>query len=1024
MDRRLISTLVIILFLIPVFSIIFTTQPVAAQETGPKTDTINFKRFTTDQVKDALDTGQIDVYLFGVPSDLAQEMQSDPNVVIYTAAAGLVDYILNPAPVYIANYTGVYTKEEVAEMEGVPPAAITYYEVSEEGNWTYAEFGAHPDHGLNPFAFRKVRFAINYAFDREKIVESIYKGFAVPMYTFLSQYDPDFAVIADIVAKYRFSYDLDLAESMITDVLLAVGAERIGTYWYYNGQKITLKFIIRTEDERKQVGDLLATNLVRLGFDVQRLYLTFWDAIMRVYFTDPKDFEWHIYTEGWGKGGIDRYDYGTINQFGAPWYTWLPGWGESDYWNYRNSTIDEVCMKIYFGEFNSEEERNELYRRGTEMIIQEAVRIWVVTRLEVTPTRTTVKGVTLDLGAGLRGIWNLREMYAEDHPSTLNVGHLWVYTSRSVWNPYGGFSDVYSVDIERGTVDPFMWVHPFNGEPIPFRVSYTVETAGPDGTLSVPSDALVWDAENDQWKTVGSGVTAKSKVEFDLSKLIGTKWHHGITITWADVIAAWGYLWELAYDTEKSSLESSIAATQKPWFDTIMGVVFDKDNNKLIVYVDYWHFDDNYIAQYAVLGISNPVELHEAMFVLAFKEKSYALSSTRSRSEGIPQLNLILPDHVEDVKRVLQTFTDNTTIFNEVNALCNGELTMDEWNSRVQAAINWIDTYGLAWISDGPYKLVYFDKDLQEARLEAFRDPTYPFKPGDWLYGIPVSPTIVDVDVPLLAPGQEITITVTGQGEGTLTLKYILYDPVAKTVLLVGEATQTEPGTWTITLPSDVTQQMVSFRRYELMLMLFSDQVAIPAFKTEYIEPINPALYEQMRTLQEQMQALQEQIRQITEQIGSLADSLGQMANQTNEMINNLMQTFNATTETLKQSFGEQVALSYQQVATLINQTLQQQATLIGIVQELTSLVEDLSDTVANITASQQQLAGSISQLSDRVKSISDNMGDLASADDVNNVKSSVDEVKGTIGTIQALNIVVIILVIIAIALPFVLKRS
>ena len=43
-------------------------------------------------------------------------------------------------------------------------------------------------------------------------------------------------------------------------------------------------------------------------------------------------------------------------------------------------------------------------------------------------------------------------------------------------------------------------------------------------------------------------------------------------------------------------------------------------------------------------------------------------------------------------------------------------------------------------ISNGPYKLVKFDPAAQFAELQAFRDPSYPFKPGDWFKG--TSPVI------------------------------------------------------------------------------------------------------------------------------------------------------------------------------------------------------------------------------------------------------------------------------------------
>ena len=53
------------------------------------------------------------------------------------------------------------------------------------------------------------------------------------------------------------------------------------------------------------------------------------------------------------------------------------------------------------------------------------------------------------------------------------MGHLWVWTERTTWNPVAGFGDVYGVDIWRNLTDPPLWNHPFTGVPGPFRAPST-----------------------------------------------------------------------------------------------------------------------------------------------------------------------------------------------------------------------------------------------------------------------------------------------------------------------------------------------------------------------------------------------------------------------------------------------------------------------------------------------------------------------------------------------------------------------
>ncbi|MEM4005667.1 MAG: ABC transporter substrate-binding protein, partial [Desulfurococcaceae archaeon] len=666
----LISTIAMIYVIIPVVSY---AQPVV----GPASDKITIMRVPIERVPDALATNAIDMYIYSLRPAQAALLKGLPGVVLFQAPAGLIDLVLNPAPVSVEKLEGNLSIREAAARLGIPPEAIVNHriEIDEEKGkvFTVVELGAKPGVGINPFAFKKVRLALNYIVDRATIIDTILKGFGAPMYTFLSQFDPDYSTIADIVEKYEFRYDPSYADKLITEALSQVGAVKSGGKWLYEDKPITVIFIIRVEDERKDVGLMISAELKRLGFEVSELLMTFADAISTVYGTDPAEFKWHIYTEGWGKGALEKYDSSTIAQFGASWPGYMPGWAETGFWNYVNKTIDELTLRIYQSDYKSKKERDELYRRATEMIIQEGIRVWIATRLDVTVARSEVKGLTVDLGAGLRGIWTLREAFVEGRRE-LKVGHLWAWTATSAWNVWGGFADVYSVDPMRATVDPSIWRHPFNGLPIPFRATYVVATAGPEGTLPVPETAVIWDSVNDRWVNVPAGTTAKSKVVFDLSKYIGAKFHNGITISMADVVGAIAYTFDLVYDPVRSKLEPRIVSLSKPALDTIKGYEFDVANKRVTVYVDYWHFDENYIADWASVGVTNPVEIHQVTFELALDrrdETRYVLYQ-RARYEWF---SLVYPDHVKRVRETLEKYLNNKEVFELVNRYCNDLLT-------------------------------------------------------------------------------------------------------------------------------------------------------------------------------------------------------------------------------------------------------------------------------------------------------------------------------------------------------------
>ena len=148
-----------------------------------------------------------------------------------------------------------------------------------------------------------------------------------------------------------------------------------------------------------------------------------------------------------------RYDYSSINQFTAPWTGGMPGWREAGFWQYENEELDEIGQRIFTGEFTTLEERNQLYQRATRIAVEESVRLWVATVQNSFAANSGLTGVTQDLVAGPKAPWTLREAEVPGQ-SELTVGHLWVWTERTTWNPVGGFGDVYSTDIWRNLVRP------------------------------------------------------------------------------------------------------------------------------------------------------------------------------------------------------------------------------------------------------------------------------------------------------------------------------------------------------------------------------------------------------------------------------------------------------------------------------------------------------------------------------------------------------------------------------------------
>lgn len=753
----------------------------ADNEIGPAVDTIYFRSFDVDRASRDLEAGNMDLYLYGLKIDAAQRLEGDEDFQLFQSPASTVSLLLNPAP---------------------------------------ARRGE-----LNPFSIIEVRQAMHYLLDREFIARDIYRGMAVPMLTHVSRQDHDYLTVYDIERASGYGYDPEYGRELIDKAMRKAGATLEDGVWSYDGRPIRIKLIGRVEDERRNIADLVRTELEAAGFLASVSYLPFAAAALTVYSSDPASFDWHIYTEGWGRSSPQRYDYATANQMNAPWLGNMPGWQEIGFWQYENEDLDDLGKRLFRGEFESEDERIELYRRITELGLSESVRLWLVTATNSFPARAEVAGISRDLVAGLRAPWTLREAYIPGS-DTLTVGHLWVWTERTTWNPIGGIGDVYSADIWRYLHDSPIWSHPFTGIPEAYRVDFSVESAGPSGTLAVPGDAVTWDAGADRWVPVGGGETALSEVVFDYSSYFASSWHHGAPITMADVVYAIAQSYELAYDPNKARIETAIGVTSRPFLETFRGFRLI-DDNRLAVYVDYWHFEEQLIASYASpASLSMPWEILAGLDDLVFEQRRAAYSDTAASRFNVPWISLVMDRDARLLQRTLKTMQSRGTVPEGVFDFGGNRLVAaGDARARYQASLDWFDERGHLIISNGPFLLSRYDPPAQFAELSAFRAPGYPFGPGDWSFGEPPLLEIAPIDEVSVSAGRTAEIEVEVDGPGTLGVRYLLIDPVTREIVTTGDASPRGlSGGFTVALEGRDTRDLFP-GFYELSLLAYSDSI-------------------------------------------------------------------------------------------------------------------------------------------------------------------------------------------------------
>jgi peptide/nickel transport system substrate-binding protein len=243
--------------------------------------------------------------------------------------------------------------------------------------------------------------------------------------------------------------------------------------------------------------------------------------------------------------------------------------------------------------------------------------------------------------------------------------------------------------------------------------------------------------------------------------------------------------------------------------------------------VDYWHFEENLIASYAVpSGLSMPWELLAAMDDVVFTQRRGAYSDTAASRYNVPWISLVMDRDARLVQRSLSALQRNSTVpagYFEIGG--RSLVTGSDARDRYGAAIDWFSSRGHLVVSNGPYSLWRYDPPAQFAELRAFREENYPFRPGDWYFGEAPS---LEIDAPSsvsLRGGTDAEIDVEVSGSGERGLQFLLLDPATRSVVASGDAVSNGRSMFSVQLDGSVTRTLFP-GLYELNLLAFSDAVA------------------------------------------------------------------------------------------------------------------------------------------------------------------------------------------------------
>lgn len=689
---------------------------------------------------------------------------------------------------------------------------------------------------LNPFSVRAIREAMNWLIDREYIGQEIMGGLGLPRYLPIVSGFPDYARYIDtareLEAKYRFNPEK--AREVITQEMEALGAELVDGRWTYNGEPVEIIGLIRTEDERREIGDYVANQLESLGFTTRRDYKSSAEASPIWLSGNPADGEWHYYTGGWITTSVSRDQGGNFDFYFTPRGRTSPLWQAYS----PSPEFDAVSDRLFRNDFSSLEERDELFRQALAYALEDSQRIWVVDELSFSPLLADVE-VAADLAGGVQGAWlwpfTLRR--AGEVGGSMTIANASILTDP--WNPIAGSNWVYDAMLERGTGDRETMPDPFTGLAWPQRIDraevFIQEGLPVTKTLDwvdlqfvpaneVPSDAWIdWDAESQQFITVGEkhpeGLSSVAKVvAYYPENFYDIQWHDGSTMSLADIVMAW----ILTFDTgkEASAIYDEAQAPALASTQTLFRGLRIVQEDPLVIeyYSDQYFLDAESNVDYTFLPFpvffpyypQGPGAWHNlGLGVLAEGNQELAFSASKADALEVEWMSYIGGPSLEILNGYLQQAQTDGYI--PYAPTLSQYITAEEAAARWANLAEWYRRHNHFWVGTGAF---YVDKVFPvEGTVIMQRNPEYPDSADKWArFGEPQFATI-EIDGPgRVAIGEEASYDVyvtnpAGDDYGMADIslvKYLVFGATGE-LAFTGEAQAVEDGLWNIALTAEQT---------------------------------------------------------------------------------------------------------------------------------------------------------------------------------------------------------------------------
>jgi peptide/nickel transport system substrate-binding protein len=798
-----------------------TPTPAPVSRNGGWLDTVVVvEEPSSDSAVTRLNAGELDVYAYTIAdSELFQTVKDSPDLVYTQSYGSYNELTLNPCGPVL---TGTQT--------------------------------------LNPFGDAKIREALNYLIDRNYIVQEIMGGLAVPKFFPITSGFPDYARYVDIVRQLeaKYAYDPAKAEEIITTEMESLGATMVDGKWQYNGAPVTVIFLIRTEDERRDIGDYVSNQLENVGFTVDRQYKTSAEASPLWVYGNPCDGQWNLYTGGWITTAVDR-DQGSNFLF---FYSPKSGYGFSPLWqNYKvTPEFDKVLTALNNNDFSTMDERRALFEEALPLAMQNSERVWLVDRKSFTPRRADTE-VVADLAGAIAGsrLYPYTLRFANQVGGSLTMAMPSILTDP--WNPIAGSNWIYDTAVQRAAADVAVMPDPYTGLYHPQRVE-SVDVVVQEGLpvaktldyvslefqpeIQVPDDAWVdWDATNQVFLTAADvytqPTTAKSKttITYQSDLFQKVKWHDGSPLSVGDFVMRAIMLFDQAKPDSAIYDESQVPNVEN-FLTHFKGLRITSEDPLVIEwYDDTYYLDAELMVPNNVMGSGWPNYGYGeagwdaiAMGNLAEASKELAYSPDKADALKVDSTNYIGGPSLEILKKYLdQAQADNLIPYAPT---MSKYVTADEATARWANLEDWYGKWGHFWVGTGPYYLQGVFP--VEGTVILKQNANFPDPSDKWaVFGPPMLAT-VELDGPSqVSIGSEATFDVFVTYEGAPyapadidEVKYLVFDATGA-LALTGSAELVADGQYQVMLSADDTAKLAAGSD-KLEVAVVPNVVSVPSF--------------------------------------------------------------------------------------------------------------------------------------------------------------------------------------------------